>query len=72
MEFIEWFNCRDEQGGVHRVGKWQAQIVVPMLAGRSVIPGVSEYKLSTGEFINATDDPTVFLTKDGRILRRMD
>lgn len=72
MEFLEWFNCCDEQGCVHRVGKWQAQIVVPALAGRSVIPGVSEYKLSTGEFISATDDPAVFQAKDGRILRRMD
>lgn len=67
----EQFYCEDDAGNRYLVETWQAQIMVPTLAGRSVVPGALDYRLSTGDYINATDDPMVFETKVGRILRRM-
>lgn len=35
------------------------------LSGRSSRPGLSSYRLATGERLNPTDDPKVFQTLDG-------
>lgn len=36
------------------------------LEGRSSMPGLSSYRLGTGERLNPTDDPRVFQSRDGK------